>query len=140
MEAAARKLGCDGGDDLLASDIMLPTQFWVRETDARLEPEKRLMVAVLEEALATLLRPGDSQTHSGRRLGVEAVRWIRSDDRSSPFSFATICDVLGLDVDRVREVIARRRKHRLPFPRRRVQAGRGRHRVRYSVRRERSVG
>jgi hypothetical protein len=139
MEAAARKLECEGGDDLLASDIMLPTQFWVQGADGRFEPEKRLMIAVLEEALATLLRPGASQTRSSRQVAVEAIRWIRSDDRSSPFSFATICDVLGLDADRVREVIALRQEHRRPFPRRRVQAGRGRHRVRYSTRRERNV-
>lgn len=139
MEATARKLEYDGSDDLLASDVMLPTQFWVQGADGRFEPEKRLMVAVLEEALATLLRPCDSRSQAGRQVAVEAIHWIRSDDRSSPFSFATICDVLGLDADRVREVIDLRRERSQPFPRRRIQAGRGRHRVRYSARRERNV-
>lgn len=138
MESAARSYIEPGVSALFASEIVLPAQFWTAQPDLRSEPEKRLMVAVLEEAMATLLNWNDSPSASARQLAAEAQQWIASDDRSSPFSFATICDVLGLDTSRVRAVIDVRLERRQLYARhRRMQAGRGRHRVRYASRRRR---
>jgi DNA-directed RNA polymerase sigma subunit (sigma70/sigma32) len=113
-----------GGDDTL-----LPAQFWAALADPRSEPEKRLMVAVLEEAIALVVN-----AHGGsddRRSAVrEARRWFASDDNSTPFAFATICDILGLDVGRVRQALARWPRRQRLFRRPRLQAGRGRHQVR----------
>ena len=138
MESAARSYVEPGVTALFASEIVLPTQFWTLQSDLRSEPEKRLMVAVLEEAMATLLNWTDSPSTAAQQLAAEARQWIASDDRSSPFSFATICDVLGLDPSRVRVVIDGRLERRQMYARhRRMQAGRGRHRVRYATRRRR---
>jgi hypothetical protein len=109
---------------------MLPSQFWARLADPRSEPTKRLMVAVLEEAIAVVVNRSSRGSDDHRAVVAEAERWFRSDDRSAPFAFATICDVLGMDPDRVRQAVAAWQGRRRLFARPRLQAGRGRHHVR----------
>jgi hypothetical protein len=135
MESVAQRVEGEGFQDLLTNEIVLPSQFWDSRDDLRFEPEKKLMVAVLEEALATILSSTERPTESRRQVELEAWRWFESDDRSGPFNFATICDVLNLNAERVRQVITFRMTTRQPFTRRRIQAGRGRHRVREQARR-----
>jgi hypothetical protein len=127
-QQASRKLEYDdapGGGD----DTVLPAQFWAALADPRSEPEKRLMVAVLEEAIALVVNASSSR-NDRRTVVREAQRWFASDDSSSPFAFATICDVLGLEVGRVRQALARWPRRQRTFRRPRLQAGRGRHQVR----------
>ena len=113
-----------------AGDTLLPAQFWSALGDPRSEPEKRLMVAVLEEAIGLVVN-GTARAHSERNALVrEADRWLESDDRTAPFAFASICDVLGLETGRVRQALAAWRGRRRVFRRPRLQAGRGRHLVR----------
>ncbi len=114
-----------GGDDTL-----LPEQFWAGIADPRAEPEKRLMVAVLEEAIALVVNDPDGRDDDRRTVVREARRWFASDDRGAPFAFVTICDILGLDCDRVRQALASWSNRRHSFHRPRLQAGRGRHQVR----------
>jgi len=62
--------------------------------------ERRLMLAVLEDALRTVLsarvgRSSDSWVQ-------DELRWFMSEDRSHPFAFEVICDVLDLDASWVR--------------------------------------
>lgn len=113
-----------GGDDTL-----LPSQFWTNLGDPRTEPEKRLMVAVVEEAMSVILNGERTACEDRRAIVREARRWFASDDRSGPFTFGSICDVLGLDVDRVRQALAVWERSRHVFRRPRLQAGRGRHQV-----------
>lgn len=68
--------------------LLLPTQVSAGSREST--PERRLLVAVLEDALASLAL--------GR---VEAVAYIRSDARYL-FSFVVACEALGIDVDAVR--------------------------------------
>lgn len=55
-------------------------------------PEKRLMLAVLLDAIVQLRRPGSTGA-------AEASRWIHGehDADDSTFSFRSVCDALGLD-------------------------------------------
>jgi hypothetical protein len=54
-------------------------------------PEKRLMLAVLMDAIVQLKRRGSAGA-------VEAEAWIRgATEGASPFSFAAVCEVLGLE-------------------------------------------
>jgi hypothetical protein len=114
-----------GGDDTI-----LPAQFWTALADPRIEPEKRLMVAVLEDAVSLVVGRGGCGGDDPRAAVREALRWFASDCRATPFAFASICDVLDLDVDRLREAIHAAPHHRQLFRRPRLQAGRGRHQVR----------
>jgi hypothetical protein len=56
-------------------------------------PERRLMAAILFDAVLQLSRDGS-------KGAVEAARWIRErEDETTPFSFAVVCDGLGLDTE-----------------------------------------
>ncbi len=114
-----------GGDDTI-----LPAQFWTALADPRTEPEKRLMVAVLEDALSLVVGTGGGAGEDPRAAVRDAERWFASDSRATPFAFASICDVLDLDVSRLRDAIHTAPHRRQLFRRPRLQAGRGRHQVR----------
>lgn len=112
------------------NDTLLPDQFWAALADPRAEPEKRLMVAVLEEAIALVVNEPEGRDEERRTVVREARRWFASEDRGSPFAFATICDVLDLDSGSVRQALAGWSRRQRSFRRPRLQAGRGRHQVR----------
>jgi hypothetical protein len=118
-------------------DVILPAQFFTALVDPRSEPERRLMVAVLEEAISAVLSTAGANGDERRAVALEAQRWFSSDSRSWPFAFCTVCDILGLDVDRVRHVITTWRERQRSFRRPRLQAGRGRHQVQPPGRRPR---
>lgn len=86
--------------DLFQEDASLPAQYW--ETFARkrdLEPEKRLLLAVLDEAI----RCYRSQIFIGGRRFTEVQSWLFSEDIDDTFSFRNICDVLNLSPSRIRQ-------------------------------------
>ena len=65
------------------------------------EGERKLMQAVLSEAIVCLTgRAGPARERY--QLAAEALRWVRSKDMSWPFSFESICDVLGVNADSLR--------------------------------------
>ncbi len=119
----------DHNDSVSGDDTMLPSQFWAIVSDPRTEPEKRLMVAVLEEAISVVVNGARSADDRGSAVR-DAERWFASDDHRSPFAFATICDILGLDIGRVRDTVGNWQRRQRMFRRPRLQAGRGRHQVR----------
>ena len=112
-------------------EIVLPAQFFARAGGA-LQPEKRLMLAVLESAVWLVLVGGRRRSRCG--AAAEAEQWLASDATDWPFSFVNVCDVLGLDPGYVRAGVVRRatvtraRGGRAPgsghFPFRRVAATR----------------
>jgi hypothetical protein len=65
-------------------------------------PETRLMLAVLEDALATFRRGINSLIPAERQCFREVETWLRSGDNESPFSFECICWTLGMNPDYVR--------------------------------------
>ena len=86
----------------LTPEIVLPTQFdAIRGTAVHL-PEHRLMLAVLEDAVHAYQVGCGARDVVWRRRFHETDAWFTSDDTSSPFSFVTICLVVGLDPDFLR--------------------------------------
>lgn len=73
----------------------------------RLQPECRLLWAVLENAVETYMKYVAATGRRGKRLFREAELWISQDDPTWLCSFVSICYVLGLDPDYVREGLAR---------------------------------
>lgn len=67
------------------------------------EGERRLMVAILEDAVEAYRRPGLGAR--GRRLLAEVERWVEDGDRKSLFAFLNVCDYLDLDPGRVRRYL-----------------------------------
>jgi hypothetical protein len=85
-------------------ETVLPSQFFNPQTRGALQPEKRLMLAVLEDAVGLYLR--------APQLAPEADAWVEADDRTWPYSFVNLCDALGLDRTAVRGALRRRRERR----------------------------
>jgi len=87
----------------LAPEILLPAQFFDRpQGGARIQPEKRLQVAVLADAILTFHRWAGDQRARARRVFVEVEAWFVSDEADGPFTFMAICDSLKLDPSYIR--------------------------------------
>jgi len=90
-------------DAELSPDSILPEQLGDRPFGgARIQPEKRLQVAVLADAILTFRRWAGVEQARARRLFTEVDAWFASDDSDGPFTFVTICDSLGFDPAYVR--------------------------------------
>jgi len=88
----------------LEPETILPSQFFDRvHVDASLQPEKRLMLAVLEDGVGTFQKYAGAPGRRGRRLFAEAEEWFASDDSDWPFAFVSICQALGLEPRYVRK-------------------------------------
>ena len=94
---------------VLSPDIILPVQFADHDTN---QGEKRLMLAVLEEAVATFQRNTHAKTRRGQRLFREAEEWIQSEDVSWTFAFENVCHTLGLDPEYLRGGLVRLKERR----------------------------
>jgi len=108
-----------GADEQLAQlftpRTILPSQFFRGLAwRAGLQGEQRLMVAVLEDAIHVYCKESATPGRRNSWLFREAEEWIESGDHSRVFSFACICEVLGLDVEYIRRGLhARRKRSRL---------------------------
>lgn len=69
----------------------------------RLDRQLALRAAVLLDAIRCLLDTPSNREQAFARLA--AWRWIRSKDARAPFSFENVCESLGFDPRRVRQVI-----------------------------------
>jgi hypothetical protein len=86
-------------DDFLARilepDIFLPSQFYGSGGLSRkLEGEKRLMIAVLKDAVECLEKYRDTRSSSGRIHYESAIEWVTDASTDWLFSFTNICDFL----------------------------------------------
>ncbi len=91
-----------------AHAIVMPVQFHTPASEAWWPGEKRLMLAVLTDAIDILMKgPG---VNDPRRTTVfdETVAWFTRDDADWPCSFVNVCDALGIDARAVRAAITRR--------------------------------
>jgi hypothetical protein len=92
----------------VAPETMVPVQFFdTRRSGAAQVPEKRLMLAVLEAAVAEFQRHARAGTRAGQRAFDDAEAWIGSDDVQWPFSFVNICQALALEPGAVRSALWR---------------------------------
>jgi len=100
-------------DDFLARilepDIFLPSQFHGSAGLSRqLEGEKRLMIAVLKDAVECLEKYRGSRNSVGQCQYLSAIEWVQDTDTDWLFSFTSICDLLGFDPEYLRDVLLKR--------------------------------
>jgi hypothetical protein len=89
---------------LFQPDTLLPDQFMdTFRRKSHLEPEKKLMLAVLEDAIASYQKYVGARDGKGRALFQETEEWILEKTGDWLFSFANVCDTLGFDPDYLRE-------------------------------------
>jgi len=85
--------------DTLLSEQYLET--YRRKT--HLEPEKRLMLAVLEDAVSCFQKYVTAQRRKEKALFQEVEEWFTEQDNDCFFSFENICESLGLAPDYLRK-------------------------------------
>ena len=93
---------------MVEADIIVPSQFFDRiRAERSSQPEKRLMLAVMEDAITTFQKSVHGATRRQRRLLKETEEWIASTDTSWPFSFENICIALDIESEYMRSGLRR---------------------------------
>jgi hypothetical protein len=69
--------------------------------------ERRLLAAILEDAVRILVKSGQ-QEKSVPRIVREVRDWMLADDPGWPFSFVNVCEGLGYDVHATRRALESR--------------------------------
>ena len=112
---------------LFEPDLITPDQHRDRICpEATDRPEIRLMLAVMEDAVATVQRYAMEPTRRNQKLFEDAQEWIESTDTSWPYSFENVCTALrfepetlrrGLRAWRDERVSGKAQSYRFPFRR-----------------------
>ena len=82
-----------------------PENSETRRKKATSEGERKLLFAVLEDAIVCYLQDGGEASVSNRPEFHGAAEWLSSDDESGPFAFLRICEALSIDAGRLRSGI-----------------------------------
>ena len=77
-----------------------------------LAAERQLMLAVLADAVRSYVGNRGARDHESRALFRETLAWFKSADRTTLFSFESICDALDIEPDYVRRVLVARAAHK----------------------------
>jgi hypothetical protein len=93
---------------LFQPDTLLAAQYFntLRRKTA-LESEKRLMLAVLEDAVKCYQDNAGTAHPKGKKLFHETEQWIFETDSDWLFSFENVCALLGLDPEYLRAGLLR---------------------------------
>jgi hypothetical protein len=98
MEWESAELG-----SLFAPSIVTPDQFYdERRDDSALRPIKRLMLAILEDALRCLHKHAEARNGACRRMYREAEQWLCGESGNALFSFTVVCETLGIEPEYLR--------------------------------------
>jgi hypothetical protein len=88
---------------LFEPDALLPAQFYAAfRGGSGVRGEKRLMLAVLEDALDCFQKYAAAHDGHGQALFEEANTWITSNDRGWFFSYENICETLDINPEYLR--------------------------------------
>lgn len=88
---------------LLQPDTLLPSQYFAAlKRKGAHEPERRLAIAVLQDAVDCFQKHLRARDRKARQLFLDAEEWISSEDRTWPFSFENICDLLQINSEYLR--------------------------------------
>ena len=92
-----------------SEEILTPEQFFpsVMDSSVAWSGERKLLLAVLQDAVASFFRYQHDSSTRGKRLFREIHEWFWSTDRQWLCSFESICDNLQLDADYIRRGLKR---------------------------------
>lgn len=82
---------------------VMPAQVNGRPKGPCSEPVRRLMLAVLDDAMRVVLSPLGAVRRAERR---RAHEWFESGDRSYAFAFERVCEALAFDPAQLRTKLA----------------------------------
>jgi len=93
---------------LFQPDTLLSAQYFDNlRRKSLLEPEKRLMLAILEDAVSRYQDNLLSQDKRGKRLFADAEDWFVETGSDWIFSFENVCEALGFNPAYVRQGLLR---------------------------------
>ena len=99
---------------LFEPDTLLPAQYLENFRGKTLvEPERRLMLAVLEDAINCFQVNVMAQSGRRKKLFNEAEDWIMEQDDDWMFSFVSVCEILRLNPEYVRQGLLRWKEKKL---------------------------
>ncbi|TMA12624.1 MAG: hypothetical protein E6J89_04180 [Deltaproteobacteria bacterium] len=99
---------------LFQPDTLIPDQYFETFRRKRLEPEKQLMLAVLEDAVRCFQDNVMARSGKRKKLFDEAEEWILEENSDWLFSFESTCEVLGFNPQYVRQGLLRWKKKKTP--------------------------
>ncbi len=95
--------GSDQFKHLLQPDSVLPSQYRAGAAKrVRQEPVVRLIEAMLRDAVECFQKHLFASKRKHQDAFREAELWICSTDRSWPFAFENVCDILGIEPNYLR--------------------------------------
>ena len=98
----------DRSGGLFEPDVLLPGQFFsFFRKEAGFDRERRLMLAVLEDAIDCFQKYAHTNDLRGRQLFLESYEWIMSPDKRWLFSFENICQIVDMNPDYIRQGLSR---------------------------------
>jgi hypothetical protein len=108
MMLSGRGREARGGDRPLTVDLAVRRR--------QMGGAERLMLAVLQDAIDCLIAHVDARRPKYQRLFSEAHAWVLDDSTGELYAFRTICDVLGLDAEAIRDATSRFLAGLAPLP------------------------
>jgi hypothetical protein len=88
---------------LFQPDTLLPEQYLdTFRRKVHLEPEKKLLLAILEDAIACYQKYIFARDGKGKALFREAESWVGEKGNEAVFSFDSVCEMLGFDPEYLR--------------------------------------
>lgn len=114
-----------GASHLIQPDTVLPSQYYdACRRKIYLEPEKKLMLAVLEDTIYCFQKYLFANDKKGKTLFREAEEWILQTGSQWFFSFENVCDSLGFNPNYMRQglIYWREKKQKRRQSRRRGRA------------------
>jgi len=107
----------DGGAGVFQPDFLLPLQFFTgTRGKGCAEGERRLMLAILEDAVECFQKYCGTKEARGRQLCSDAEEWFLSDDRDWLFSFVNVCEILELQPEFIRQGLLTWKTRQLTMP------------------------
>ncbi len=89
-------------------DILIPSQYLATyQRRFNLDPERGLMLAVLQDAIVCYQEHLTATCKRKRLLFEEAEEWLFNSDSSYLFSFENICEALGFEAQYLRHGLVR---------------------------------
>lgn len=79
------------------ADALLSGQFREVLRSRKLDPEKRLLLAILEDAVKCFQASSEGANGFRREVSQLAEQWIFTEDPEWPFSFDNVCEFLNID-------------------------------------------
>lgn len=84
-------------ESLFQPDTVAPAQFFDGlRRQAAVEPERELVLAILDDAVMCFQKYLKSTGEKERRILADTEEWFCTDDREWVFSFLNVCDILGM--------------------------------------------